>query len=70
MTKQHMAKQHSQQPSPRAAPREPTQGDKSAELSKFIGRELRAMFDDVVAEPVPEKFQKLLAELERKYSKP
>ena len=41
---------------------------KAAELGEHIGKELRAMFQDVVAEPVPEKFQKLLEELERKHS--
>jgi hypothetical protein len=44
-------------------------GKKSEELGEHIGRELRAMFEDVVAEPVPERFQKLLEELEQK-SKP
>ena len=39
---------------------------KGAEISNQIGRKLRAMFDDVVAEPVPEKFRRLLDELERK----
>jgi hypothetical protein len=41
-------------------------GKKSAELGEHIGRSLRTMFQDVVAEPVPERFQKLLEELERK----
>jgi hypothetical protein len=41
-------------------------GQKSEELGEHIGRELRTMFQDVVAEPVPERFQKLLEELERK----
>jgi hypothetical protein len=41
---------------------------KAAEISEHIGKELRAMFQDVVAEPVPEKFRKLLEELERKRS--
>lgn len=38
-------------------------------VSEHIGRELRAMFDGVVAEPVPEKFRELLEELERKKPK-
>ena len=42
---------------------------KGAEISAQIGRELRAMFDGVVAEPVPEKFRQLLEELEQKTSK-
>lgn len=44
----------------------PPKDRRATELSEHIGRELRAMFQDVVAEPVPEKFQKLLEELERK----
>ena len=46
----------------------PPRDRKAAELGEHIGKELRAMFQDVVAEPVPEKFQKLLDELERKRS--
>jgi hypothetical protein len=42
---------------------------RGAELSEQIGRELRALFDEVVAEPVPEKFRQLLEELDRKTSK-
>jgi hypothetical protein len=49
-------------------PTKPPKDRKAAELSEHIGKELRAMFQDVVAEPVPEKFQKLLEELERKHS--
>lgn len=43
--------------------------DKAIQVSEHIGRELRAMFDGVVAEPVPEKFLELLEELERKQPK-
>lgn len=43
--------------------------DDAAALNRHIGRELRSMFDDIVAQPVPEKFQELLAELERKQTK-
>jgi hypothetical protein len=50
---------------PKAAAGQPT----GAEISEQIGRELRAMFDEVVAEPVPEKFRQLLEELERKTGK-
>ena len=46
----------------------PPKDRKAVELGEHIGKELRAMFQDVVAEPVPEKFQKLLEELERKRS--
>ena len=41
----------------------------ASRIGDHIGKELRAMFDDVVSEPVPEKFQNLLDELERKQSK-
>lgn len=42
---------------------------KAEDLTAHIGRELRVMFDDVVSEPVPERFQKLLDELEQKKQK-
>lgn len=45
------------------------QRDKAFQIGEHIGRELRAMFNDVVAEPVPERFQKLLEELEQSKSK-
>ena len=63
-----MIKPLSPEPSdtPSAAPKSSAAEPKGAELSNQIGRKLRAMFDDVVAEPVPEKFHKLLEELERK----
>ena len=38
-------------------------------MHEHIGRQLEAMFDEVVAQPVPEKLRKLLEELERKQSK-
>lgn len=57
----------SKRPSPK---KNPEKDKKAAELSEHIGRELRTMFEDVVSEPVPERFQKLLEELERKGSKP
>jgi hypothetical protein len=44
----------------------PSKGD---ELGEQIGHRLKAMFQDVVAEPVPEKFRQLLEELERKSAK-
>ena len=37
-------------------------------LHEHIGRQLRGIFDEVVTQPVPEKFRKLLDELERKQS--
>jgi hypothetical protein len=38
-------------------------------MHEHIGRQLRSMFEDVVAQPVPDRLQKLLEELERKRSK-
>jgi hypothetical protein len=40
-----------------------------AGLGTEIGRELRALYDRVVAEPVPDKLRQLLDELERKSGK-
>ena len=37
-----------------------------ADLQAHIGRQLRAVYDEVVNEPVPDKFVQLLEELERK----
>jgi anti-sigma factor NepR-like protein len=64
---------------PAAAPAPATRTDtdttgkdvaKGIELGKQIGHKLKAMFEDVVAEPVPEKFRALLEELEDKSPKP
>ena len=35
-------------------------------IHEHIGRQLRGLFDEVVTQPVPEKFLKLLDELEQK----
>jgi hypothetical protein len=43
--------------------------DAALSIQEHIGRELRAMFEDVVAQPVPERLLQLLDELERKQSK-
>jgi Anti-sigma factor NepR len=37
-------------------------------MHEHIGRQLRGIFDEVVTQPVPEKFRRLLDELERKQS--
>jgi hypothetical protein len=39
------------------------------ELGDAIGRQLKALFDDVAAEPVPDRLRELLDELERKSGK-
>ena len=38
-------------------------------IHEHIGRTLKALFDEVGAQPVPEKLRELLRELERKKSK-
>jgi Anti-sigma factor NepR len=44
-------------------------GSQGGELGDAIGRRLRTLFDDVAAEPVPDKIRELLDELERKSGK-
>lgn len=39
------------------------------DVQRFIGNQLRAVYDEVVKEPVPDRFVKLLEELERKRAK-
>ncbi len=41
-------------------------GRMEAELQDHIGRELRALYNEIVQEPIPERFLKLLDDLERK----
>ena len=53
---------------PAVPAKEPPQ-DAALAIQEHIGRELRAMFEDVVAQPVPEKLRRLLDELERKQPK-
>jgi hypothetical protein len=38
------------------------------ELQAHIGRQLRALYDEMLKEPVPEHLRELLAELEKKSS--
>jgi hypothetical protein len=49
-------------------PAAPTSADAGADFAmhEHIGRQLRGIFDEVVTQPVPDKFRKLLDELERK----
>jgi hypothetical protein len=43
--------------------------DPSFPMHEHIGRQLKAMFDEVVTQPVPDKLRELLEDLERKQSK-
>jgi hypothetical protein len=42
------------------------EGGMEPELQDHIGRQLRAIYDEVLDEPVPERFLKLLADLDNK----
>jgi hypothetical protein len=41
-------------------------GQNGEEVKDFIGRQLKAMFDEVVNQPVPDRFADLLDQLDRK----
>ena len=64
-----MTKRKPETPTAKRVPEAPRNPARTVELQEHIGRELKAMFEDVVAEPVPENLQQLLEELERKQSK-
>ena len=49
-----------------APPRPPDETGLEQDLQRHIGRHLRAIYDDVVNEAVPDRFRQLLEELERK----
>jgi hypothetical protein len=59
-------------PSPPATPSAAQEGasePKGTETVAAIGRDLKALFDSVAIEPVPDRFKALLDELERKSGK-
>jgi len=43
-----------------------SQGHIDPQLQEHIGRQLQALYNEVLEEPVPERFLTLLSELERK----
>lgn len=68
-----MTKRGDREPPP--GPEKPAEGVATSQpqgqafpIHEHIGRQLRSMFEDVVAQPVPERLRKLLDELERKRS--
>ncbi len=63
-----MSKRKDQQPSTAGQPGKPPKGEEFV-LHEHIGSRLKAMFDEVVEEPVPDKLRALLEELERKQPK-
>ena len=42
----------------------------SKQLQVHIGTQLRQLFDEVVQEPIPDRFQRLLADLDQKSAEP
>jgi hypothetical protein len=52
-----------------AGPAQDPPGAADSAIQQHIGRGLRAIFEEVVAQPVPDKLRKLLDELARKQSK-
>lgn len=49
--------------------REPGPAGDAFPMHEHIGRHLKALFDDTVAQPVPDRFRELLDQLERKRPK-
>ena len=47
-----------------AAPRSRPNGNGKAGVGEYIGRELRELYDDVLAQPVPDRFLALLNKLD------
>lgn len=43
-----------------------SQGNIDTQLQEHIGRQLQALYDEVLQEPVPDRFLKLLTDLENK----
>ena len=71
-----MGKRGEQKPPKQAADRDaPSRGAGGGGKPPFpvhehVGRRLREMFDEVTTQPIPDKFVKLLAELEQRQSEP
>jgi hypothetical protein len=63
-----MAKRKPDREQDQSAPAPAAAAGNDFALHEHIGRQLRGIFDEVVTQPVPEKFRKLLDELERKQS--
>jgi Anti-sigma factor NepR len=57
-----MTKEMKSQPNNPAAPRK--QGGLNAEIQSRIGHQLRAMYDDVVRQGVPDRFAELIRKLD------
>ena len=66
IAKGSMTKRGTRKP-PRTGPRQAP--DPAFPMHEHIGHQLKAMFDEVVTQPVPDKLRRLLEDLERKQSK-
>lgn len=53
-----------------AGDQQPNSKPRGGEIEQAIGHRLKAMFDHVVSEPVPDRFVELLARLELQKGKP
>lgn len=51
---------------PGVPPGEPVGPRLGGDVEAVIGRRLKAMYDDVLSEPIPDRFMELLAKLENK----
>lgn len=54
---------------PRTARKKGSEAAAGAAVHEHIGRALRDMFEEVLVQPIPDKFVSLLKELEKKQSK-
>ncbi len=54
----------------KAAPAEPSDASAAppADMQAFIGRQLRAVYDDIAKQPVPDRFIELMKQLDSKSS--
>ena len=46
-----------------------TQQSQPGDMQTFLGRQLRAVYDDIARQPVPDRFLELMAQLEVKTAK-
>jgi hypothetical protein len=53
-----------------APPPATKEGGLESDIQAHLGRQLRAIYDEVAAQPVPDRFLKLLQQLEQKTAKP
>ena len=47
-----------------AGPGDPEQQPPAADVHAYIGRQLRAVYDDVAKQPIPDRFLELMRQLE------